>query len=224
MKAVVSCSALCCQRPNWHETGRAAIENITASFDQGMLCEFRGPDGAGIALLLSVLGLLEPADSGSLCVDGQSVTALREEDVQRCRNRLCGFLFHNPCLLPSFSVAENVAMPLFRICGSDADVAQERTSAVLDFCGISHLENQLAGRLSASAQHRAALARALVHRPKVLVALSLPGSCGLFDLAKQAASELGLCVLWAEEDGKISRSAQRRIQIEAGRITSDELL
>ena len=147
MNPVLSCKDVSCHRENWNETGQSAsIENVTASFDLGMVCEFDGPDAAGRGLLLSVLGLLESADSGGVHVDGRGVADLANEDLQRLRARTFGFLFHNPCLLPSFSVAENVAMPLFRICGIDADAARERTIEVLDFCGIAHLENQLAGR------------------------------------------------------------------------------
>jgi ABC-type lipoprotein export system ATPase subunit len=224
MNPILCCQDLCCRRTTWNETSPATIQDITASFDAGIVCEFDGPDGPGKTLLLSVLGLLERADSGSLSFEGQSVNDLTEEDLQRCRNRSFGFLFQNPCLLPSFSVAENVAMPLFRICGTDASLAHNRTTEVLDFCKIAHLENVLAGRLNPSAQRRAALARALVHRPKVLVALSVPETSDLFELAARTAEEFGLCVLWAKEDGEPSGRAQRRIQIREGRITSDQLL
>jgi ABC-type lipoprotein export system ATPase subunit len=209
---------------NWNETGRALIENVTASFDSGTVCEFNGPDDPGRGLLLSILGLLEPADSGTICLNGHGVTDLAEEELRRFRNRTFGFLFHHPCLLPSFTVAENVAMPLFRICGTEADAARERIIDVLDFCGIAHLENYLAGSLAHSAQRRAAFARALVHRPSVLIAISPRGGDELFDLAMRTAEELGVCVLWAGEDGGAGRKAQRLIQIRDGRIASDERL
>lgn len=200
------------------------IVNVTASFDSGTICEFAGPDGPGRGLLLSILGLLEPADSGAVYLDGRSVTDLADEDLQRLRARSFGFLFPNPCLLPSFSLAENVAMPLFRICGADPDAARERTIEVLDFCGIAHHENQMAGSLIASTQQRAAFARALVHRPKILIALSPRGGDELFELAGRTARELGICVLWAGENGVPGTRAQRLIQIRDGRIASDELL
>jgi ABC-type lipoprotein export system ATPase subunit len=224
MNPVLSCQALCCHRTNWNETGRALIENVTTSFDSGMLCEFDGPDSPGRGLLLSILGLLEPPDSGTIFLNGESVTHLAEEEVRRFRNQTFGFLFHNPCLLPSFSVAENVAMPLFRICGTDAGAARIRTSEVLDFCGIAHLENELAGGLSPSAQRRAAFARALVHHPSILIAISPRASDELIDLAMRTAQELGLCVLWARDDGGLGRRPQRLIQIRDGRISSDKRL
>ena len=207
---------------NWNETGHALIENVTASFDSGVLCEFDGPGRSDNGLLLSILGLLEPADSGEIFLSGQDVTHLAEEELRRFRNQVFGFLFHNPCLLPSFSVAENVAMPLFRICGTDAGAARARTSEVLDFCGIAHLENQLAGRLLPSAQRRAAFARALVHGPRILIALSPRGSNEIIDLGIRTAHELGLCVLWTGDDGGLGGRAHRLIQLRDGRISSDK--
>jgi ABC-type lipoprotein export system ATPase subunit len=225
MNPVLSCKDISCHRENWNETGQSAsIENVTASFDAGMVCEFDGPDAAGRGLLLSVLGLLEPADSGMVRVDGRDVVDLVDEELQRLRARTFGFLFSNPCLLPSFSLVENVAMPLFRICGLDTDVARERTIEALDFCGIAHRENQLAGSLAASTQQRAAFARALVHRPKILIALSPRGGDELFELATRTARELGLCVLWAGETDRPGAKAQRLLRIHNGRVVSDEFL
>jgi ABC-type lipoprotein export system ATPase subunit len=224
MDPVLSCQALCCHRMNWNESRQAFIRDVTLSFSLAALCEFHGPDSTGRDLLLNNLGLLEPADSGTILLEGQRVSDISEEDRRRLRNENFGFLFQNPCLLPSFSVAENVAMPLFRICGIDAVGARERTLEVLDFCGIAHLENQLAGRLVSSAQRRAALARALVHRPRILVAISPRGSDELFDLAFRTASELGLCVLWAADNQVLGRKGQRLIRVRDGCISSDQRL
>ncbi|HEY5780137.1 MAG TPA: ATP-binding cassette domain-containing protein [Terrimicrobiaceae bacterium] len=224
MNPVLTCRDLCCHRTNWNESQTASIQDVTLTFSSATLCEFDGPDSSGRDLLLSNLGLLEPADSGTICLDGRNIGEVPEDDLRRLRNETFGFLFQYPCLLPSFSVAENVAMPLFRICGTDAAAARERTFEVLDFCGIPHLEKQLAGRLAASAQRRTALARALVHRPKILVAITPRGGDELFDLALRTARELGLCVLWAGQDGKAGEKAQRVIQVRDGRISSDRQL
>lgn len=224
MNPILSCRDLCCHRTDWNESRNASIRDVTLTFSSAALYEFTGPDSSGRDLLLSNLGLLEPADSGTICLDGRNIGEVPEDDLRRLRNETFGFLFQYPCLLPSFSVAENVAMPLFRICGADAAAARERTFEVLDFCGIPHIENQLAGRLAASAQHRAALARALVHRPKILVAITPRGGDELLDLALRTARELGLCVLWAGQDGKVGEKAHRVIQVRDGRIASDRQL
>ena len=222
MNPVLSCQELCCERANWNEGRPASLHGITLSFSPATFCQFDGPDSPGRDLLLNALGLLEPADSGTIVVDGRSVMELPEDELRRHRNESFGFLFEHPCLLPSFSVAENVAMPLFRICGTDAQAARERTHEVLDFCGIPQLENQLAGRLALADQRKAALARALVHRPKILVAISRRGSDELYDLALRATSDRQLCVLWAGSDEGVHRKSPRVIHLQDGRIRIDQ--
>jgi ABC-type lipoprotein export system ATPase subunit len=224
MNAVLSCEELCCERTDWNDGQHASIHGITLSFSAASFCWFEGPDSSGRDLLLSNLSLLEPADSGKILLEGQNVRELPEDELRRFRNERFGFLFEHPCLLPSFSVTENVAMPLFRICGADAQAARARTDEVLHFCGIPHLENQLAGRLAPSEQRRAALARALVHRPRILVANAPRESEELFELAARVASELRLCVLWAAADAGGRRRPQRVIKVEDGRISSDQHL
>ncbi len=221
---ILSCQDLCCQRTDWNEREQACIRDVTLAFSSGTFYEFEGPDYTGRDLLMNNLALLEPPDSGTIWLHGQNMQEISESDLRRLRNETFGFLFEHPCLLPSFSVAENVAMPLFRICGADADAARERTHEMLDFCGIRQLENQLAGRLAPFAQGRAALARALVHRPGILVAIRPPGSSDLHDLVWRAAEERGVCVLWAGEDGAESRKAPRTIRVQAGCVTCDQQL
>lgn len=221
MNPVLSCEELCCRRTNWNEDQSASLHGITLSFFAATFYEFEGPDSTARDLLLSNLGLLEPVDSGTILLEGRNMMDVPEDQLRRYRNENFGFLFEHPCLLPSFSVAENVAMPLFRICGADADAARERTYEVLNFCGIANLEKQLAGRLAPSAQRRAALARALVHRPRILVAISPRGSDELLDLAMRTAEELGLCVLWTGTERSQGGGPQRVIQLRDGRISSN---
>jgi putative ABC transport system ATP-binding protein len=215
---ILSCQDLCCQRTNWNECDQVSIRDVTLSFFSGTFYEFSGPDHSGRDLLMNNLALLEPWDSGTIWLDGRNLHQILESDLRRLRNETFGFVFEHPCLLPSFSVAENVAMPLFRICGADANAARERTHDVLDFCGIPELQNQLAGRLASFAQRRAALARALVHGPRILVGICPSAPSDLHDLAWRAADELGVCVLWAGQDGSASGKAQRKIQVRGGYV------
>ena len=170
------------------------------------------------------LALLEPSDSGTIWLNGRNIQEISENDLRRLRNETFGFVFDHPCLLPSFSVAENVAMPLFRICGADADAARQRTHDVLDFCGIPELQTQLASRLASPDQHRAALARALVHRPRILVGICPSAASDLHALAWRAAEELGLCVLWARQDGSASGKAQQTIRVRGGEVRCEQKL
>lgn len=216
--ATLHCDALTCRRDLWNDLAPSRFEDISASFAGGEFCGFYGPDGSGKGLLLNVLGLLEPPDSGTLAINGILTGALEPEDARQLRNETFGFLFNHPCLLPSFSVAENVAMPLFRICGGDARAARDRTMEMLEFCGIDALETTLAGRLDAEVRTLVALARALVHQPEVLVAISPRENTTLLALGRRAAAELGLCVLWAGSEDALRPHAHRLLEMDGGRI------
>lgn len=224
MTSPLSCDALACQREHWNDVGPSAVAPVTASFEAGSFCGFTGRDGCGKGLLLNVLGLLEPADSGSLFLGGSSVASLAEDELRRARNESFGFLFTHPCLLPSFSVAENVAMPLFRICGGEPRSVRERTMEILDFVGMGEYEGLLTGRLTAEGLQRVALARALVHRPKILVAISPRDEEHILHLAGRAARQMDLCVLWAGKKDAVLSQANRLIEMENGRILSDQTL
>lgn len=217
MKSVLSCENLTCERPSWNGAGPSRVVDMSANFAPGGLYGFCGPDGCGKGLLLNVLGLLEPPDSGRILVAGSELPPVGDEEFCQLRNEGFGFLFDHSFLLPSFSVAENVAMPLFRICGGDARSARARTLEMLEFCGIAGFEGTLAGRLDHATQRRAALARALVHRPAILVALSSHDSEDIVALAHRAAREMPICVLWAGREDALSRHADHLTFMRDGR-------
>ena len=221
MLPALSCESLICRRPNWNEGGASQVCGITAAFASGTLTGFHGPDGCGKGLLLNILGLLEKPDSGLIRIQEHAALGRPDDEARKFRNEAFGFLFDHPCLLPAFSVAENVAMPLFRICGGDAQAARLRTMEVLDFCGIAAHEGTLVGRLDLADQHLACLARALVHRPGILIAISPRGAGGLLPLLRLAAQQTGLCILWAGEREELAPHADRLIAMRDGLITKD---
>lgn len=220
MTPLLSCLDIRGRRSPWADLPMSSFGPVTASFFGGECCVFSGSAQSGTDLLLHTLGLLEPLDAGEIVVDGRSISGLTPNEIQDLRNETFGFVFRHPCLLPSFSVAENVAMPLFRICGGDARGVRARTREILDFCSIGYLEGILAGRLSPAERQTAAFARALVHGPQILVAVSPVDHGGLLDLAQRAAAELGVCILWTSES-PWPGTVHRVLQIEHGQIIND---
>lgn len=199
MPSLLSCESLVCHRPQWTKGRSSRVEDVSLSFESGTFTSFHGPDGCGKGLLLNLLGLLETPDAGSIRVSDHDPLAMTPEDRCELRNEVFGFVFDAPCLLPAFSVAENVAMPLFRICGGDARSARARTMEVLEFVGLRDEESTMTGRLDDVAQGRVALARALAHRPEILIAIAPRHGRALTPLVQAATREFGLCVLWADE-------------------------
>ncbi len=224
MPPPLSCDALACRRENWNDAGPSFVEAVTMSFEPASFCALTGPDGCGKGLLLNVLGLLEPADSGCLYLGPSPVSSLTDDELRRARNETFGFLFTQPCLLPSFSVAENVAMPLFRICGGEPRAVRERTLEILDFVGMGEHEGLPTGRLTPPGLRRVALARALVHRPKILIAISPRDEEEILTLAVSAMRQMNLCVLWAGQKETLLPHASRHIEMENGRVLADQIL
>jgi len=199
MPPVLSCESLVCHRPQWAKGRSSQVEDVSLSLEAGTLTSFHGPDGCGKGLLLNLLGLLETPDAGMIRVCDHEPLTMTAEELCEFRNERFGFIFDAPCLLPAFSVAENVAMPLFRICGGDARSARARTMEVLEFVGLGDEESTLSGRLDDAAQGRVALARALAHRPEILIGIAPRYARELIPLVREATREFGLCVLWADE-------------------------
>lgn len=216
----LTCEGLGCHRESWYN-GTARVRNLSASFARGEFSGITGPDGCGKGLLLNLLGLLEPPDEGEVFIGGHATSRLSTEDAQKLRNENYGFLFNHPCLLASFSVAENVAIPLFRVCGGEAKEARDRTVEALGFCGVSHLECELATRLNPHERRTVAFARAIVHHPDILIIISPGGGPLLPLLARRAADELGMTVLWAGPENEIAPFAHRILRMEEGSLLNE---
>ena len=119
--------------------------------------------------LLNLLTLQQPADHGEIYVAGEPMACLDPESLSEVRNQRFGMLFEAPFLLPAFKVLENVAMPLFKITRVEAPQAKAITEEVLDLLEMRPLMDAPIEHLSFADQHLVAIARAVVHHPKILV-------------------------------------------------------
>jgi ABC-type lipoprotein export system ATPase subunit len=146
------------------------IRDFAYRFRPGTFYLLSGPELGGKRLLLQMLGLLTAPESGEITVDGSPVAHLDIDILGEIRNRKYGFLFSSPFLLPSFTVLENVAMPLFKIAQVDAPAAKEITEEILDMVGVSQFAAISAENLYGQYKMLTALARALVHHPRILIA------------------------------------------------------
>ena len=149
------------------------IRDFTYDFRPGSFYHLSGPEFGGKRLLLQILGLLLPSESGEIVVDGARVTDLDIDDLGEIRNRKYGYLFSSPLLLPAFTVLENVAMPLFKVAQVDTSEAKVITEEILEIVGVSRIATSPVGELGGLDGMLAALARALVHHPRVLLAESV---------------------------------------------------
>jgi ABC-type lipoprotein export system ATPase subunit len=216
------CIGLTCHRPEWAQ-GPARVESLSAAFAEATLTRVAGPPGSGKTLLLHLLGLLEMPDSGSIEIFGQNATAAPEDARIGIRNAVFGFLFAAPCLLPAFTVAENVAIPLFRISNCDPGAARQRVTETLALLGIEHLAGASPGDLRLADQRLAALARALIHRPRILLLISPDEPESLLPFVREIVCGLGITCLWSDGAGALKGRCDHEILLAAGRLAAERI-
>ena len=164
------------------------IRNITKSYDSlqvlkgidldivpGEVVSIVGPSGAGKTTLLQIIGSLDRPDAGSVKYDNTDIFSLKETQLARFRNQNIGFVFQFHQLLPEFTLLENVAMPAL-IGGAKRSDAYERARELINYLGLKDRESHRPAELSGGERQRAAVARALINRPKVVLADEPSGS------------------------------------------------
>jgi len=155
-----------------YRSGGAEIvvfKDLSLEVRQGEQLAIVGESGAGKSTLLHLLGGLDRPTSGSIWYGNQNVVSLRDAELASFRNRWIGFVWQNPSLLPEFTALENVMMPLL-IRGVAREIAAAQASELLREVGLAQRGRHLSGELSGGEQQRVVLARALITRPKVLLA------------------------------------------------------
>ncbi len=194
--------------------------DVTLDLEAGRFYGFAGEDGCGKGLLLHLMGLLETPDSGSLALWGQQAPPTDSEKHLQIRTSQFGYLFPSPCLLPSLSVAENVAMPLFRGSNMDASHARDLTRRALKVAGIVALEGAAVWKLPEEIRHRVAFARAIAHGPKILIAVSPATAVDLLPLVASCYQQLGMTVLWSGSFKSLAPVADPVIKMTKGKVLS----
>lgn len=208
-----------------------SICGLDASFTPSRFHVLRGPAGCGKSLLLRWLGLLQAPESGEVLVQGSATRELSEEARAELRTQRFGFVFNAPFLLSSFSVIENVAMPLFKVSQVTPEEARRRTETLLAFVGLSEAAEYPVEDLSPRAQYQVAVARGLVNEPSFLMVEDLDGTLAgdelhaFVELLHRAGDRFGTTIVATASPGLPLLWPQRVLDISGGAITSDvELL
>ena len=210
-----------------HRSPPAELLGVSLAIEPGRFTLLSGEANSGAGLLLRLLGLLERPDAGEVWFDSKPTTCMEDAARVSLRNHLFGFLFAEPFLLDSFTVAENVAMPLFKISGYEIEQARARTSEVLEFVGIGAEADSPLEDLSLLDHHRVSLARALAVGPRVIIAEDAGSHLLPRDLIEFAAllrtvpAMLGIAVIATSPGGAEVFCPDREIRIENGILAAD---
>ena len=208
-----------------YESGLEALSRVSFEMSEGEMAFLTGPSGAGKSTLLKLLMLMERPSSGTLLINGKNLNRLPRSSIPSYRRQL-GVVFQNHQLLTDRSVFENVALPL-QIAGYPVKEMGRRVRAALDAVGLLSKELHKPATLSGGEQQRVGIARAVVHKPKILLADEPTGnldpalSAEIMNLFRRFQS-VGVTVLIATHDiNLINRLDSRIIHLEDGRLSSD---
>lgn len=146
------------------------INDLTFSVEEGEFISILGRSGSGKSTLLNIMGLLDKVDGGKIFIDGQEVDRLSEEERDRIKNQMIGFVFQFHYLLPEFTALENVMLPALLNNFSKRAEVEKKAKELLDRVGLSARENHKPSQLSGGEKQRVAIARALINSPKILLA------------------------------------------------------
>jgi ABC-type lipoprotein export system ATPase subunit len=145
------------------------LHGVDFAFPEDKWCCILGASGSGKTTLLNLIGALEKCDSGTIEVDNRDLSQMSRSECAKFRAGSIGFIFQSYCLLPELSIRENV-MIAARLNGTSAKEAAEKTDSLLDKVGLSHRKHHRPAELSGGEQQRAAVARALINDPALLLA------------------------------------------------------
>ena len=183
-----------------------------------------GASGAGKSTLLQLLGVLDAPTSGTVFLEGREIGSLTPEDKARVRNERVGFVFQFHHLLRDFTAIENVMMPL-AIAGVEAAAARDRATEALDRLGLGHRLGHYPAELSGGEQQRAAVARAVVTRPAVVLADEPSGNLDpanarlLHEVLSALRDRFDTALVVATHNAGLAAQADRVLRLEGGRLT-----
>jgi putative ABC transport system ATP-binding protein len=204
-----------------------ALRGVTLEIRHGRMAAVVGPSGSGKTTLLNVIGGLEAPDAGGVCIDGTDIAQADEKALSRFRRANVGFVFQRFNLQPDLTVCENVELPLVlnRMAGS---ARRARVDEVLKKLGLDDRRRAFPVELSAGQEQRAAVARAIVHRPKLVLAdeptASLDGANAavVMELLRRLVDEDRVTVVLATHDREMSAFADIRVMLRDGAVAGVE--
>ena len=205
------------------ESDLVLFENLSFQVAKGEMLAIVGESGAGKSTLLHILGALDSASSGDVYCAHLHLSSLSERDAAEFRNREIGFVWQFHYLLPEFTALENVAMPLL-LRGVSQQQAQGEASRWLREVGLEQRSHHRSGELSGGEQQRIALARALITRPKLLLADEPTGDLdsrtadSVFDLIARLHRDYQLTSLIATHNLVFARRCDRVMRLQNGRL------
>lgn len=202
-----------------------ALRDVSLSVSAGEIVAIMGASGAGKSTLLHLLGGLEAADGGTIQLGEFAITGARPLVLSRFRNNQIGFVFQFHYLLPDLTAIENVMLPLV-IARLDPSESKRRATQALQGIGLGERLEHRIGHLSGGERQRVAVARALINRPKLVLADEPTGNLDASIGDEIGAALVSYCreqravVIVATHNARLARACDRVLLLEDGRVSS----
>jgi putative ABC transport system ATP-binding protein len=203
-----------------------ALTNIILRVTGGEFLAISGPSGSGKTTLLNLIGCIDQPTTGQILIDGVETSKLKPGQLSTLRREKIGFVFQTFNLIPVFTAAENVEYPLL-IQGVSSRERRERVAEALESVGLSARAKQRPDLLSGGERQRVAVARAIVHRPALVLAdeptanLDTHNATQLIDLMHGLNRSLGLTFIFSTHDARLLDHTERIIRLTDGEVVSD---
>ena len=202
------------------------LHGIDLLLPRGEFCALMGPSGSGKSTLLNLIGLLDRPSAGRLFINGQETSDLDDRALTRLRGHSIGFVFQYHHLLPAFTAAENVLMPMLVDRGRPDDQMRRRADELLESMGLTPWRDNLANNMSGGQQQRVAVARALAMNPALVLADEPTGNLDtrsaqlVFDLMHRVNQTHGTTILLVTHNHALAAQCDRIVELVDGRVVA----
>jgi len=201
----------------------AALRGVSLTLEPGDFVALTGPSGCGKSTLLHLCGAMDRPSAGRLAIEGRDIGTLDDDALTRLRRDRIGFVFQFFNLLPTLTIGDNIALPCL-LAGLPAKTAESRAADLAARVGIGHRLTHYPQQVSGGEAQRAAIARALVHQPALLIAdeptgnLDSANGATVLALLAELNRDLGVTMLLATHAAEVAAAAGRTLRMRDGRL------
>lgn len=205
---------------------RVILHEVSLNVEVGERVALTGPSGSGKTTLLNCLGGVDRVDAGTLQFDGAAMEHMNGQALAKLRRESIGTIFQFFHLLPTLTAAENIEFPL-QLLGMSREQRRLRVETLLERVGVAHRANALPSQLSGGEMQRIAIARAVSHQPKLLLADEPTGNLdstsgeNILALLRELSEEQSVALVLVTHSEEASAICTRRIRMRDGQITGE---
>lgn len=202
------------------------LANVDIQVERGEFVVISGPSGSGKTTLLNIIGGLDSPTSGTVSLEGETISTWSGSQLTRLRRDHIGFVFQAYNLIPVLNASENIGY-IMKLQGKDDRTCNRRIQEVAEKLGIAGLLSKLPGQLSGGQQQRVAVARAVAAKPKLILAdeptanLDSRSASELMDMMEQLNLDEHITIVFSSHDPRVINRARHSIILEDGRIVRD---